>query len=393
MCYKHVNNLKKSSSRTIFIKFPGEGYDGLRCLSMRICYLAGPKSVHARRWVKYFSEKGYDVHLICYTHHIGSSSLGNVKIHTIKEFHFQIRIISFLINLLLASIQIKKIIKKINPDIIHAHYVSGYGFLSAFIRYRPIIISAWGSDVLIVPKKSRLSKLAITYILKKADLITSVANHITDTLVELGADRKKIITFPMGVDPKQFNQDIKPILRNTQHVVISTRSLNPIYNVELLIRAIPFVVHKISNIKFIIIGEGKQKEELLKLTKRLRVEDYTEFLGALSHDELPRYLISSEVYVSTSLSDGASVSLLEAMACGCFPVVMDIPANREWIIDGKNGFITSNNPNLLAKKIINAIENRALREFAKIKNANIIKKRALWEKNMEKMERYLIQLV
>jgi len=111
------------------------------------------------------------------------------------------------------------------------------------------------------------------------------------------------------------------------------------------------------------------------------------FLGKIPHDEMPKYLGLSDIYASSSLSDAMSVSKLEAMACGLIPVVSDIPANREVISDGENGFIFKNNPEELSKKLSYVIKNYDEIKGKIVKsNLKIIEGNFNWDRNMEELE-------
>jgi glycosyltransferase involved in cell wall biosynthesis len=101
---------------------------------------------------------------------------------------------------------------------------------------------------------------------------------------------------------------------------------------------------------------------------------------------MPNLLSQADIYVSTSAYDGTSVSLLEALGCGAFPVVTDIPSNREWITDGHNGFLISKeDERLLARRIVQAIrDQRLLAEAYKI-NRRIVKERAYWRDNIKRI--------
>jgi len=106
---------------------------------------------------------------------------------------------------------------------------------------------------------------------------------------------------------------------------------------------------------------------------------HVRFLGRVHPNDMADLLGKVDIYVSTSLYDGTSVSLLEAMASGCFPVVSDIPSNREWIRDGENGFLfPPDNAELLAQRIIDVIRNRSLIEKSRKENLRLIEERALW---------------
>jgi glycosyltransferase involved in cell wall biosynthesis len=136
----------------------------------------------------------------------------------------------------------------------------------------------------------------------------------------------------------------------------------------------------------VIAGEGPEREKLKSLASELGVADRVNFVSAIPHERMPEYLRGSAVYISTARSDGASVSLLEAMACGAFPVVADIAANREWIEDGRNGFLFSaESAKELAEKILESLDREDLRDSACEMNAQIIEQRAQWTSNIEKL--------
>ena len=121
---------------------------------------------------------------------------------------------------------------------------------------------------------------------------------------------------------------------------------------------------------------------------------FVEFLGRVPHEKMADLLAQADIYVSTSLYDGTSVSLLEAMGSGAFPVVTDIPANREWITNGLNGFLVPiDKEKYLANRIIDAIRNQALREKSRIKNLSIVEEKALWPANIEKIQKVYSQLL
>ena len=123
-------------------------------------------------------------------------------------------------------------------------------------------------------------------------------------------------------------------------------TLEPIYDVGTLIKSIPLVLKMIPDAKFIIAGDGEQKEYVMNLAKSLNVFHATRFVGWIPNEELPKYLSSSDVYVSTSISDSFAVSTLEAMACELAPVITDIGDNKRWIKDGENGFIVPTKENI-----------------------------------------------
>ena len=176
--------------------------------------------------------------------------------------------------------------------------------------------------------------------------------------------------------------------------ILSNRNLLLIYNVSLLIRAIPIVLKEEPETKFLIAGDGVEKEALEREVKNLNINSSVKFFGRVPHDEMPNLLSQADIYVSTSLYDGTSVSLLEAMGSGAFPIVTDIPANREWIINGENGFLVPvKDEKMLARRIIEAIRNRELLQRSRMENLSMIERKAFWPVIMEKVKKIYEDLI
>jgi glycosyltransferase involved in cell wall biosynthesis len=106
----------------------------------------------------------------------------------------------------------------------------------------------------------------------------------------------------------------------------------------------------------------------------------------VSQADLPRYYRSADLYISASHSDGTSISLLEAMACGAPVLLSDIPGNREWVAPGKNGWLfPGGDANALAEAILRAIEKRSELKMMGQAARKITEQRANWDDNFKKM--------
>ena len=365
---------------------------------MKICFIADAASIHTQKWVNYFARKGHEVHLI-------SSSPGEGYIDGVQLYQLTVPLSqnSWValrsINVLTRIIKVRRLVNRIKPDIINAHFITTNGFLGATSGFHPLVLTAWGSDILLLPKQNLYWRSLTKYALKRADLVTCDSDVLKRGLVGLGVTPDSIRIIYHGIDTQQFRHQPGKEVRarlGLQGVplVISTRKLRPIYNVEMLIRAIPLILERIPQASFIITGDGEQMEHLERLTASLGVAENVRFVGWISQDELPGYLASADIYISTSISDSTSLSLQEAMACELAPVVTDLPANREWITDGENGFIVpQNDPQALAERIIYLIENKDIRQRFGKRSRKIIKERAEYEKEMEKAEKLYEEVI
>jgi len=352
---------------------------------MKLCFLAGANSIHSKKWVQYFADKGHEVHWISLTpNECGGSE--NLKFYQIKRIPF------LPVDFLFCLIQVRKLIKKINPDILHAHYAKLNGAIAALTGFHPFVLTAWGSDVLIAPK-SRIKRPFIKLSVRKADLLTCDAEHAKKAMIKLGAEASKIHIIRFGIDTKKFSlgktdEEIKNKLGISDSIVISLRNLEPVYDVETLIRSIPLVIKEIPETKFVIAGRGVQEEYLKKLAKNLGILEAVEFIGFIQNEKLPDYLRTADIYVSTSLADaGIAASTAEAMACGTPVVITDSGENRNWVKDNENGFVVPvKSPDILAEKIIYLLRNKEVgKRFGEL-GREIIEKENDYYDEMEKME-------
>jgi len=207
-----------------------------------------------------------------------------------------------------------------------------------------------------------------------------------------GYPKNKIAVFPWGIDLRKFNPEIDGLeIRSNlgwqdKKVLIMTRNFKPVYGIEYFIGALPRIIERVPDVRVIFCGEGPLEGKLKALTEEKRIKEYVYFPGSVRNDDLPKYLAAADIYVSSSSSDGTSLSLLEAMACGLPVVVSDVPANLEWIKNGVNGFVVPREEStVLGDRIVELLRNKELRsEFSK-KNASTAKEEADWDKNFEKL--------
>ena len=350
---------------------------------MRILFLSDAATYHTPRWVNYFVDRGHRCYLVTLDEGFPTKA---------EEFFLQTKPLPDFLRYPLSLGKIRKIAAKIEPDLVNAHFVPNYGLIGALLKF-PLVISTWGSDVLISPGKSFLHKLRAKYVLSRADLVTADAEVSAQTVCKLGVERGKVLVSPLGVEKSLLGQQErkeKPYL-----LILSNRRLEPLYDVATLLKAVPQVKKEVQReVRFVILGVGSQKDRLAGMARELKVEKWVEFKGVVSRETLWDYYRQSDIFVSTSRSDSTSVSLLEAMNFGLLPIVTDIPGNREWIGEGKNGFLfhVSDHRSLAERIIYAASEFSRWAEFRE-RNAAIIRSRAVWEENMRAVEEGLLRLV
>ncbi len=354
-----------------------------------ICYISS-LSIHSSRWIDAFSQKGYKTSLITDKETwIASApkSTRTFRLPALSKHNFPKRFIPNILDLV-------RIIRKLNPDLIHLHALHYYA-PAIFFSNHSYILTSWGLEVLELLEsgfvEKNLAKMAATL----AHRITVDAECLKEIWAGIGIPDYKMDVIPFGVDINMFHPRItrntirkKLGIKPTDVLIISTRPFfNHHYNIECLINAIPQVLQSHKNVRFILKGIGPLENYFRKLVEKLKITGHVHFVGVVPHADVARYLASSDIYVSTSFIDSTSVSLLEAMACGSTPVVTDILGNREWIRDGVNGFLfPPGDSRTLAEKMIQLLESPHLHELFSQKNFQIIKEKADWQRCVSKME-------
>jgi glycosyltransferase involved in cell wall biosynthesis len=276
--------------------------------------------------------------------------------------------------------------------LIHVHWAIPTGLIGVFVGAllkKPLFVTVHGSDFRMALEGSTFLKKIFLFVCRKARSLNCVSEVMKREIERMGIEEEKISTFPMGVDEAflETGKNRKKELSKRPFTILSNRSLLPIYNVSLLIRAIPIVLKEEPEVKFLIAGDGLERKSLEKEAKKLNINSSVRFLGRVPHEEMPNLLSQTDVYVSTSLYDGTSVSLLEAMASGAFPIVTNIPSNREWVTDGENGFLVpTDDKKYLARKIIESLQNPSLLEKSYQKNVLITKEKVSWPKMIKKIQ-------
>lgn len=359
---------------------------------MRLLFLAPGNSVHSLRWITFFARKGHVIHWISLDP-FSAGTIPGVQLHDFSQAR------GGFLSLLRCAWRIRGLTRTLAPQVVHAQSAAIYGFMGAISGVHPLVVTAWGSDIL-VNGKSAIKRPIVRFILRAADVVTCDAEHMIAAIERLGRERGRTTMIRFGVDSARFKPAASDAeLRGSLGIgagpaVISMRNFYPVYDIQTLLRAVPLVLERVPTARFVLVGSGPQEEELKRLASDLKLDASVKFLGKLAGEELPRYLTSMDVYVSTSLSDaGIASSTAEAMACGLASIVTDSGENRLWISDGVDGFVVPvGDPAALADRIVDLIEDSGLRAKFGERGRRVIEERNDYAKEMGAMERIYAQL-
>lgn len=369
---------------------------------MTLLYVGNLGSVHVRRWLRFFVDQGHEVHLL--TPPADGIPAPDVHVHVWRSIRTRLGPLDYAVNTALLAprvLRFRALARQIQPDLVHAHYLNDAALIAALAGARPLVVTAWGSDVLINPRESPLLRLMLSIILRRADLVTCDAAHLKRALVALGADASKVALIYFGTDTTLFHPAKRdPALRahlgiNGAPTVISIRSLEPLYDVGTLIAAFRAVLARHPLARLVIGGTGSQEARLREAARSLGIAHAVRFAGWIPEHELPRHLASCDVYVSTAVSDGGiAASTAEAMACALPVIVTDVGDNREWVEDGVHGFVVpAKDPVALASRIVALLEHGDERMRLGRNGRALIEGRNNWATEMSRMAEHYRDLI
>jgi glycosyltransferase involved in cell wall biosynthesis len=343
---------------------------------MNILHVIESHTIHTKRIVDYQVQAGHDVHVVTFQDYAGQ---GPVTVVPVPRWINRLPYAHHWRGLLWW----REFLRTVRPDVVHGHYLSTAALYLSWARDQGVVASAMGSDVLIDPGATH-ARLLLKALPRWVGCFTSGAPHLTRRMVELGIPEQRIETFPWGVDFKMFHPATVPPATPT---IVSTRNFESVYDLPTLIHAVVQVAREIPGMRLDLFGDGSLRHSLAEIVRNERLESRVRFVGRVDSPRLAQGLREASTYVSTSKSDAASVSLLEAMASGLVPVVSDIEANRMWVTHGENGLLFPvGDTAMLRGAIRRALSDEELQARARKVNPWIIESRASWGESMRRLE-------
>ncbi len=351
---------------------------------MRICLLAPADSYHTAKIIRFLVKDGYDVS-ICTFH---NASYPGVDVYYFKPKFEYLSKFNYYLNVN----NIKKIIKKINPDIVHAHYVSSYGLVGYLTRFHPLVISVWGSDIYDRPRNP-IMKSFIKKALNEADAVLSTSKTMAEQTKKF-VTNKEILVTPFGIDPTKFYPCADK--KSNKFIIGTARILAPKYGIKYLIKAFAIFLKEIPDAELCIAGEGIQKKELISLARNLGIINKVRFFGYINPNKIPEFLSHLDVFCMPSIKESESfgVAALEAQACGVPVIASAIGGLHETIIDKKTGYlIPPKDPAAIAEKILFLCQNPKIRLSMSESGVLFVKKYYNWLNNIKKIEKVYYSLI
>ncbi len=283
----------------------------------------------------------------------------------------------------LAVSEIKKNIDKFQPDIVNAHYATGYGYIAALaLRNKniPLILNLWGSDILRVPKKSFFHKRKAMIALGDANYIIADSQYLLDEAYKIFPFKNSALIY-WGIEKEMLDFHKKSYAFNKPLRIIVPRPHEEVYRNEFIIESLADLL-KSGKIKITFPSWGLRfnsfKQKAVNISK-----DNIFFYEKMNRKNYLKYFASHDLYLSNAETDSSPVSLIEAMALGLIPITADIEGVKEWL-GVNNGFRFKEDNSLDLQNIITKITNSDnLYDSMRKMNLEKVKEKGLFEKNIK----------
>lgn len=264
-----------------------------------------------------------------------------------------------------------KYLKKFNPDIIHVHQEFGIGLSGIFAAKSlntPIVytLHTMYDEYLyyLMPKKmipiaKKIMKKYARFFATRASHLTGPSEKVNEYFKECGVD-KEVHVIPNPVETDLFDRNniteeqknkIKKELNidANKKILVFCGRLGHEKNLNKLFDCFNDLIKYKKDYHLLILGDSPIKNEFCDYVKKLDIENHVTFTGKIAHDELPPYYSICHMYITTSLSDTNSISMLEAMSMGLLVLHIKDDLNKDQVIDGFNGYIFNDSNDIIKK--------------------------------------------
>lgn len=310
-----------------------------------VALLGAANSIHLQRWALALAERGLRVSVI--TQH-GDQALDYpppIALHRLPWRGFA----GYFANVP----ALRALLRRLQPDLLHVHYASGYGSTAALARWRPMLLSVWGADVYEFPRRGPLQRALLLHNLRRADRLASTSEAMAAQVRRLWPTAGPIAITPFGVDTSRF----VPAPKTAPALVVGTvKTLAPKYGIDTLLQGFALARGRLpADAQLQVVGDGPQRAELAALATRLGLDSQLRWIGAVDHRQVPARLQGMDVYVAVSRDDSESfgVAVVEASACALPVIVSDAGGLPEVVEHGVTGLVVPReDPQALADAIV-----------------------------------------
>jgi glycosyltransferase involved in cell wall biosynthesis len=293
-----------------------------------------------------------------------------------------------------AASQLRSFIERVKPDVVHAMRIPYEGMMAAdAYNGTPLVVSTWGNDFTLHAPSTRLMSHYTRWTMQVADAVHADCHRDVRLAKKWGFEQRRPALVAPGNGGIRTDIFYPPETPVEEPVVINPRGFRPYVRNDVFFKAIPLVLKKYPDARFLFsLMAGEPQAE--QWVRELGIGHAVELLPPMTHSKMAEHFRRAQIVASPSIHDGTPNSLLEGIACGCFPIAGDLESIREWITPDDNGLLfDSTDPQSIANALISSLANKSLRHVAAGLNQNIIASRAEYKQNMQRVEEFYRQIV
>ena len=358
--------------------------------TLRLCFIGPAENVTTRRWVEWFTARGHHTTVLTVE--------PTQEAHHFRQIDVRCTYGGQKIGRIISAARLAYVVRCLRPDVVHVHYLRGLAWGIPMIRFCPIVVTPWGSDVLEEQGafKEWYSCALTKKVFASADLVAVHSKYMEGRIRPLLQNGMRVVRVGWGINLQVFKPglDVETLrqrwkLDRDQLIIFSPRLAQPCYRHDIIIRAFSLIQRESPHAILVISEQFPDLDYLGKLrglVSALNLEDHVRFTGSIPYSDMPLWMNLAHIMIMVPQSDGMPNTLWEAMACGALPVLNRLPQYAEVIEDGINGLLVKPEPADIARVILQAFANPELRANAGIRNRELVKIMADQDEEMARME-------
>lgn len=305
--------------------------------SLKLAFLGDPNSIHLRLWVGFLARRGHRITMLVAKDRVVEPGLpASIAVEPFTSFAAGRRVSP--VSLIRGRRSLRRTLAKVQPDILNAHFLTVHGWNAWMSGFHPYVVTLWGSDIFIHPKKSRVAAILARFALRAADMVM-INPVMREAALSAGTPPEKLEPVTIGVDTSRFTPGPDPSALRARlglegrRIVFAPRSITPLYHQGVVVEALAQLP---PDVTVVMSRFRSQPDEMARIERRagiLGLADRLVIVPEIDHDEMPEFYRLADVVVSVPESDSAAITMLEALACERPLVATDLPAIREWLGD------------------------------------------------------------
>ncbi|OGC90381.1 MAG: hypothetical protein A2W25_02180 [candidate division Zixibacteria bacterium RBG_16_53_22] len=340
---------------------------------LHICLFADARSVHTRRWVRGLRGLGHDVDLITLKKD-PEFDIGGIDLGASGKLAYLTKIRA-----------LRREVRRLAPDIFHAHYASSYGYLASFVNHPRKVVSVWGNDLIEFPRRNPFFRMIIKRSLASAHHITATSEFLKAVTSNFEIGPVPITVIPFGIDLNLFEFSERHDGGTTRIGI--AKHLHPMYGLDYLIKAFEEISRGRLDLELLIVGKGPSENEYRALARHLGLGNKVKFMGALPHEKVAQFLATLDIFAMPSICEEAfGVAALEASATGLPVVATRVGGIPEVVVDCETGLLVERKDvSQLAQAILKLVNEPELRRKMGRAGRKFVEEKYRWEDNLRAM--------